>query len=111
MAEERSKKGTKDDALKEHDLVKKIVTGPGQPGNAVLLVGYVGKSGSDDNVRLYLNLSFDEYVDIPKNSILHAAEAPEEVLQFGGSYIWIKKDTDITHCYVEANKQQAQFFE
>jgi hypothetical protein len=111
MAEEKPKKGSKDDALREHDLVGKIVTEAGQPGNAVMLVGYVGKSGSNDIVRLYLNLNFDEYVDINRADILHAAEAPQDVLTFGGTYIWCKKDAHLNHVYVESNKLQAKFLE
>jgi hypothetical protein len=104
--------GHKDkDPLRIHDLAEKLAKHPREPANAVRLVGYVGKSDSNDILRLYLNLNFNEYVDIPRNKILYAAEAPEKVLEFGGTYIWVSKDTDITHVRVESTKQQAKFLE
>jgi hypothetical protein len=98
------------DALKEHEIASKIVKESGY-GNATLLVGYIGKTDKDNSVRLYFNLNFDEFVDIPRDSILHAAYAPEDVLPFGGTYLWVKKDEHITHIRVESTKQQAKFLQ
>lgn len=98
------------DALKEHEIASKVVKETGY-GNATLLVGYVGKTDKDNNVRLYLSLNFDEYVDVPRDSILHAANAPEDVLPFGGTYLWVKKDEHITYVRVQSTKQQAKFLQ
>jgi hypothetical protein len=100
----------KDDALKEHEL-SKIIREPGQPANATVLLGYVIKSGSQDTVRLAFNISFDEYADIPRKEILHSAKASEDVIEFGGTYIWIPKDLDVKVVKIESTKLPAQFLE
>ena len=107
----RSNNDNNNESLSEHHLVGKIVKDPSKPGNAILLQGYVGKSDSPDLVRLYLDLNFDNYVDIPKNEILHSADAPEGVLEFGGTYIWVSKDTEISYVQVRTTKKQAKFLE
>jgi hypothetical protein len=111
MARRDAEDSSKDkDTLKEHEIVSKIVKDSGY-GNATLLVGYIGKTDKDNNVRLYFNLNFDEYVDVPRESILHSANAPEDVLPFGGTYLWVKKDEHITYVRVESTKQQAKFLQ
>jgi len=110
MAKDLEDSSKEKDALKEHEIASKVVKGSGY-GNATLLVGYIGKSDDDKSVRLYMNLNFDEYVQVPRESILHAANAPESVLPFGGTYLWIKKDDHITYVRVDSTKQQAKFLE
>ena len=110
MAKDLEDSSKEKDALKEHEIAGKVVKGSGY-GNATLLVGYIGKSDDDKSVRLYMNLNFDEYVQVPRESILHAANAPESVLPFGGTYLWIKKDDHITYVRVDSTKQQAKFLE
>ena len=111
MAKTGSEDSSKEkDALKEHEIASKIVKESGY-GNATLLVGYIGKTDKDNSVRLYFNLNFDEFVDIPRDSILHAANASEDVLPFGGTYLWVKKDEHITHIRIESTKQQAKFLQ
>src|SRR5690348_1530529 len=110
MAKDLEDSSKEKDALKEHEIAGKVVKGSGY-GNATLLVGYIGKSDDDKSVRLYLNLNFDEYVQVPHESILHAANAPESVLPFGETYLWIKKDDHITYVRVDSTKQQAKFLE
>jgi hypothetical protein len=73
------------------------------------MIGYVGKSGSRDVIRLYLNLNFDEYVDIPRESILHASSVSEDVIEGGGTMLWIKKEQKITHVRVESTTTEAEF--
>ncbi|MEI5604268.1 hypothetical protein, partial [Streptomyces brasiliscabiei] len=73
--------------------------------------GYIGKSESPEEVRLYLNLKFDEYIDIPKNEILHADDAPADVIPLGGTYLWVSEHAAITHRRVDVTKSQAKFIE
>jgi hypothetical protein len=101
----------KGDALdKEHEIVKKLIK-PGMPTDLTYFVGYLGKSTSPNHVRLYLSLTFDEWLDIPKDKILHHADVPEENLAFGGTCIWIPRDVEIIHTRNEITKMQAQFLE
>lgn len=91
------------DPLKEHELAKKLVghelaknmDETYGPGNITRLDGYVGPAPSKDVVRLYLNDNFDECIDVPRKSILHAVNAPEDVLRWGGTTIWIKNDVQL----------------
>ena len=73
--------------------------------------GYVGKSDSNDIVRIYLNLNFNEYVEIVKSDILHVEELSTDDLEHGGTCVWIRKDAEITNVKTESLKQQAQFLE
>ena len=99
------------DPLEEHELVKNVIKDPANPINATVLLGYVGKTGSDDSIRLYLNIEFNEYVDIPKNVILHAEKAPENIIEFGGTYIWIPKDAKITRTLVSTGTEPEKIME
>lgn len=96
--------------LKEHELVRKLSkNGKLQP--YVRLSGYVGRSEDNDLVRLYLNLNFDEFVDVKKSDILHAEELSPNDIEMGGTCIWIKKESEIEHVKTQAIKQQAQFLD
>lgn len=97
--------------LKEHKLVRKLAKRGAEGGGAVKLKGYVGSSDSPDTVCLYLTLDFDDCVYVKKNDILHVEEAPESELEMGGTYIWVKKDAEITHTRTESIKEKAGFLE
>jgi hypothetical protein len=98
------------DILAEHPIASKVLKEPGY-SNATLLVGYIGKTDNINNIRLYTNLDFDEFFDIPKECILHAARAPEDVLSFGGTYLWVKKDEIVVRVRVKSTKEQAKFLQ
>jgi hypothetical protein len=96
------------DPLREHELAKKLVR-DGKPVDYLTIRGYVGKSDSEDKVRLYLNKEFNDYVQIKKSDILHAEEISQEELEFGGTCIWLDKDAEITKVKTQSKKQQARF--
>jgi hypothetical protein len=96
--------GSLDDLLKEHVLAKTIIGEADKAGSVLRLSGYIGKSKSNRIIRLYLNLNFDEYVEIPKDSIIYATTTPPGVLEFQGTYLWINRDTDITYTDASDNK-------
>lgn len=75
------------------------------------LKGYVGSSDTPDTVCLYLSIDFDTSLYIKKSDILHVQEAPEGELEFGGTYIWVRKDAEITHVRTESTKEKASFLE
>jgi len=53
--------------LSHHPVIEKLMRlHGGSLPDAVELVGYLGPSDKDDSVRLYLDLSFKSYVEIPK---------------------------------------------
>ena len=104
----KSSQNRTDDSDEEHYLVKKLV-GTSKSGNIVTLLGYMGKSESELNIRLYTNLEFNEYFEINKNDILHKEEVPTEEMEFGGTRIWIDGDSAIKQVYMEVIQEQAKF--
>jgi hypothetical protein len=107
MAEDRSKK----DPLAEHPLVKKLIKDPSHPTDTVVLVGYPGRSTSDNVIRLYDGLDFKSYKEIDKKDILHADHIPKEVMAEGGTIVWVSKDSQVTYTRVDTSKIAARFLE
>ena len=108
MSTGKDRKFSEGDPLHEHKLAKKLVR-DGKPVDYLTIKGYVGKSDSEDKVRLYLNKEFNDYIQIKKSDILHAEEISHEELEFGGTCIWLDKDAEITKVKTESKKQQARF--
>jgi hypothetical protein len=103
-----SKKEANND-IKDHELVDKIVRDINNPGNVTVLCGYIGKSGSEDIVRLYTNLEFGEYFEIKREDILASKEVSDDVIPFGGTCIFVDDNTEIRRVRIETTKQQAMF--
>jgi hypothetical protein len=62
--------------LTPHPLVAKLISNPANPPpDSVKLEGYLGPSSRDGYVRVYLDLTFKAYFEIPKNGIIHADRA------------------------------------
>jgi hypothetical protein len=98
------------DPLREHELSRKLMK-DGKPIEYLTFKGYIGKAESDDTIRLYLNKQFNEYIEIKKIEILHAEEISKEDLEFGGTCIWIEKNTEISKVKIDSRRTQAQFME
>lgn len=99
---------TENDALEENYLAKKLAPRKDK-GGIVLFKGYIGKSDSGETIRLFLNLIFNEYIDIRKDDIIHTEKAPSSDLPFDGVYLWVNKYTEVTYGRTEALKKQAEF--
>jgi len=98
------------DPLKEHDLVRKLSkNGKLQP--YIRINGYIGKTDNNDLVRLYLNLNFDEFMEVKRSDVLHAETLTRDDIEMGGTCIWIKKDAEVEYVKTQSTKQQAQFLE
>jgi hypothetical protein len=106
---ERNRKEDKSDEIKEHDLAKRIAKDTNLPGGVTVLCGYVGKSGSEDTVRLYTSIEFNEYYEIKKDDVSASKEVSEDVLPFGGTCIFVKSDAEVNHVIIESTKEQAKF--
>jgi hypothetical protein len=111
MADKSSRESPKDanKDIKEHELVGKIIRDINRPGNVTVLCGYIGKSGSEDVVRLYTDLEFGEYLEIKKDDILASKEVSDEVIPFGGTCIFVDDNAEIRRVRIETTKQQAMF--
>ena len=57
--------------LTPHPLVAKLHPEPDTPRDLVALIGYFGPSKKTDYIRLYPDLSFRSYYDIPTNGIIY----------------------------------------
>ncbi|MGD9672110.1 MAG: hypothetical protein AB7U98_01370 [Candidatus Nitrosocosmicus sp.] len=97
------------DEFEEHYLLRKIKDTTKQSDDVVSLVGYLGKADSDDVIRLYTNLEFNEYFEIQKKDILNNEVVSDQILEFGGNRIWIDTNSKIKHIYVETNMLEAGF--
>jgi hypothetical protein len=56
--------------LKTHPLVSKLVGDSDTPPSLIVLAGYFGPSRKSDCIRLYTDLGFQSYFEIPKASIV-----------------------------------------
>lgn len=83
------------DSIKHHPLLAKLQQ---QTSGTVRLQGYIGPSERDGYLSLYADLGdLSERVEIPESAIVHHEEAPEEVLPFGGTFLWVKADADVVY--------------
>jgi hypothetical protein len=103
--------GSKDESpLDEHPIVGAIVgKDPLRVPDITSFIGYVGKSSSEDHIRLYSDLEFRNYLEIKRDDILHSEKLSDKVLEFGGTQLWIKADAEILHIEINQVKQQAKF--
>ena len=75
--------------------VSALVTDPASPPRTQLVVGYLGASGFDGFERLYLEPTLNNYVDIPKDDLLHQVPVPNE--HFGAVYVWIRSGAKLIY--------------
>jgi hypothetical protein len=88
-----AKKQTPDIKLEEHFLAKR--TGADREIGVASVTGYVGKSDKADRVRVYQDLRFEKYVEVPKKAIIRAVDVPDSELQFGGTRLWVSFDAQV----------------
>ncbi len=69
--------------------VAQIVSDPANPPDTVLIAGYPGASPFEGYERLYFTPDLSNWVDIPKDDVLHQAPVPGD--SFGAVYVWIRK--------------------
>lgn len=79
----------------EDDFVCEIVSEPSNPPDAILVVGFLGKSTEDEMTRIYLDVMLGSFVDVRDSAILHGRRIPESQSPLGGWYIWLKRDLEL----------------
>jgi hypothetical protein len=62
------------DDIQTHPVISKLVPNPGDLPNTAVLVGYLGPSQREGFLRLYLDLDFRAYFEIPKEGVIIYAE-------------------------------------
>ncbi len=75
MADTDSKDGPGEVNLETHPLVARLHADPDEYSEAVALVGYLGPSNKTDYVRLYVDLSFRNYYEIPAGAVVSTTPA------------------------------------
>jgi hypothetical protein len=93
MATSKSKDGGVN--VRYDDFIKKVRPDVANPEEVVLLHGYIGDSGKEDQIRVYSDAGLTEYIDIAKADILHAVPNSDDPL--GGSQLWVKQSSNVNY--------------
>jgi hypothetical protein len=92
-------------------FVSEVVKDPKTPVETLLLHGYAGDSSEAGHTRLYFDPQLSSYVEIPDDAILHSQEIPAAQSPLGGTYVWIKRDTQVIHGQPTPARQKGAFLE
>lgn len=81
------------DQLRAHALLGRLL----EVGtNVRALRGYIGPDKGDGRIRLYPSLGDLGFsIEIDSSDIVASAAAPESLLPYGGSTIWVKPDAEL----------------
>jgi hypothetical protein len=103
MAAERNK-------VRLDEFTSKVVPDPKNPGEVLLITGFLGASSEAEHTRIYWDASLSTYVDAKTTDIVHSEPLSKEQSPLGGSYLWVKRDAQV---YFGAGGQSAKgkFFE
>lgn len=80
--------------VQEHPIVGKLVPDPASPPDLVILTGYAGRSTRTDHVRLYTTLTFDSFVEVKRESVLHS-EQSDDATGLAPTVLWVKAGTPV----------------
>jgi hypothetical protein len=92
------------------NFIRRIVTDPKNVPDVMLLTGYLGASSEEAHERLYLSSDLSNYVEIPKDAILHQAPLPKEQDAHGGVTLWVRKDAALQYKMAPAAQALANYF-
>ena len=77
--------------LTPHPLVTRLNPEGDPPPDLVMLVGFIGPSKKPDGIRLYLNLSFNTFIDIPVAGIVSTQSVDSED-ENSPTRVWVRGD-------------------
>jgi hypothetical protein len=92
------------------EFIAKAVTDPKNPGEVLLVTGFLGASSEPEHTRIYWDASLGTYVDVKTTDISHTEPLPKEQSPLGGSYIWLKRDAQV-HFGAGGQSAKGKFFE
>ncbi|MCZ0987457.1 hypothetical protein [Streptomyces diastatochromogenes] len=79
--------------IEEHPLLRNLRR---HGTTARVFFGYVGSTDGNEHVELYPSLyDLSQSIRIPRADILHAEEAPAQVMPFGGTVLWVRADATL----------------
>jgi hypothetical protein len=93
------------------DFIAKAVPDPKNSGGTQLVSGFIGASPEPEHTRIYWDASLSTYVDVKTADIFHSEPLPKEQSPLGGSYIWLKRDGQVSFGSAAGQSQKGKFFE
>jgi hypothetical protein len=109
MAEDYDQSDSKE--LGQDKLVEHLVTDPSQVPDIKMLSGFIGKSGRDGWLRLYLTPELNEYVEISQEEIIHHRRLDTSETSLGGTVVWVRRGTNLVHTRTVSREVQAGFLQ
>ncbi|HEX9932831.1 MAG TPA: hypothetical protein VGB08_08330 [Allosphingosinicella sp.] len=76
------------------DFVNAVHADPAEVQPRVLLSGFVGRSATEGNIRVYSDPSLSHWVEAPAAAVVHSAPIADSPL--GGSHVWVDASTELT---------------
>lgn len=92
-------------------FVEKVTGDPANPRQTLLLSGFLGASSDANLTRIYSDETLENYIDIATEDIVHTEPRPKSDSPLGGSYIWVKKDAEVTYGMAGTDRSKAKFLE
>src|SRR5262245_16356865 len=89
----------------------KVVPDPKNPGQCLLLTGFLGASSESKQTRIYWDPSLSSYVDVDTADIIHSEPLPKEQSPLGGSYIWVKRSAEVSMGSASGSTAKGKFFQ
>jgi hypothetical protein len=81
----------------EGDVLARELSGPARAFGIRLLSGFLGSSDVPGYRRLYRNLEFNEYLDIPDAAIVKTLDLRTMANPIGGSLVWVGVGIKLIH--------------
>ncbi|KGT75355.1 hypothetical protein MA20_33270 [Bradyrhizobium japonicum] len=94
---------------KPDDLAAELVPDPTRLPDLVVLRGYLGMSARAGFSRLYLDVSFSEFVELADEDILARRSLAVNQDSLGGTVLWVKLSTTLLRTTVSFAQEQTAF--
>jgi len=99
------------EALRQDELIEKLVPDPANPPDLRILAGFLGDSNQEGHVRLYLSPLLDEYIEFSKDDLLHLQRFAPASDPLGGTLVWIRREAKLQHTRTTTGQVQGQFLQ
>ncbi|MDJ0944428.1 MAG: hypothetical protein QNJ30_13225 [Kiloniellales bacterium] len=96
-------------SLKADPIVKHLVPDPSIVPDVRVLIGFLGKSSRDKHWRLYVNPTFDDYLEFGEADVVHCHSLEADANRLGGSVVWIKREANVHRTRTSSREAQADF--
>jgi hypothetical protein len=94
---------------KPDDLAAELVPDPTKLPDLVVLRGYLGKSVRAGVSRLYVDLSFSEFVEMADEDVLAKRSLDANQDPLGGTVLWVKRNAKLLRATVCLAQEHAAF--